>query len=84
MLVLGSHYPSDVVGGFCRAGWNCLAAALRAEALPSLRTLAAGPALGIVFLYPRSSPPAAVAMRGQHDLRGGRAGAGRRRAGAQR
>ncbi len=48
ILILGSHYPSDVVGGFLvAAGFNCLAAAaLRVEALPSLRTLVAGPALG--------------------------------------
>ena len=48
ILILGSHYPSDVIGGFLVAtGWACVAAtALAPEARPSLRAVAVGPALG--------------------------------------
>ena len=48
ILVLGSHYPSDIVGGLLVAtGWACLAsAALRLELKPSL----SGAALGAFVL----------------------------------
>jgi membrane-associated phospholipid phosphatase len=48
ILVLGWHYPSDVIGGFLVAtGWACLAsAALRLEIRPSVR----GPALAAALL----------------------------------
>jgi membrane-associated phospholipid phosphatase len=52
ILILGSHYPSDVVGGFLVAtGWACLAAtARRPEARPSMRALAGGPVLATAVL----------------------------------
>jgi membrane-associated phospholipid phosphatase len=48
LLVLGSHYPSDVAGGLLVAtGWACLStAALRLELRPSV----AGPALAAAIL----------------------------------
>ena len=48
ILVLGGHYPSDIVGGFLVAtGWACLAsAALSVEARPSV----AGPIIGAAVL----------------------------------
>jgi membrane-associated phospholipid phosphatase len=52
ILFLGSHYPSDVAGGFLVAtAWACVATTLLApEARPRLRALAGGPALGGVVL----------------------------------
>ncbi len=90
LLVLGSHYPSDVAGGILVAtGWACLStAALRLELRPTVRRTRAGR---------RDRSPGRVrsrsllAARGglrlrrrQHDVRGGRAAALRRRARAQR
>jgi membrane-associated phospholipid phosphatase len=48
LLVLGSHYPSDVAGGILVAtGWACLStAALRLELRPTVR----GPALAAAIL----------------------------------
>ena len=47
ILILGGHYPSDIIGGFLVAtAWACLAVIpLRPEARPSLRKLAGGPAI---------------------------------------
>jgi membrane-associated phospholipid phosphatase len=47
ILLLGSHYPSDVIGGFLVAtAWACVAVIpLRPETRPSLRKLAGGPAI---------------------------------------
>jgi membrane-associated phospholipid phosphatase len=52
LLLLGAHYPSDVVGGLLVAtAWACLAvAALRPDPRPSLRALAGGPALAGALL----------------------------------
>jgi membrane-associated phospholipid phosphatase len=52
LLILASHYPSDVIGGLLVAsGWACLAVVpLRAEARPSLRALAGGPVLAGIVL----------------------------------
>jgi hypothetical protein len=48
LLVLGSHYPSDVAGGILVAtGWACLStAALRLELSPTVR----GPALAAAIV----------------------------------
>jgi membrane-associated phospholipid phosphatase len=52
ILIVGAHYPSDVIGGLLVAtAWACIAvAALRVEARPSLRDLAGGPALAGALL----------------------------------
>jgi membrane-associated phospholipid phosphatase len=52
ILILHSHYPSDVIGGFLVAtGWASLGTmALRPEGRPSLRALVSGPALAAAVL----------------------------------
>ena len=60
MLMLGSHYPSDIVGGLLVATtWACVAsAALRLELAPSL----SGAALG-AFVLGGGRAAVAVALR---------------------
>lgn len=47
ILIVGGHYPSDVIGGLLVAtAWACLAVVpLRPETRPSLRSLLGGPAI---------------------------------------
>src|SRR4051794_15810831 len=63
LLILGSHYPSDVIGGLLVATtWACLAsAALRLEFSPSLSGAALGATiLGAVGLLVVASRPASA------------------------
>jgi membrane-associated phospholipid phosphatase len=63
ILIVGAHYPSDVMGGMLVAtAWACVAViGLRPESRPSLRRLAGGPALAGAVLA--AAGAAAVTLR---------------------
>jgi membrane-associated phospholipid phosphatase len=63
ILILGGHYPSDVIGGFLVAtAWACLAVIpLRPDTRPSLRKLVGGPAIAGAVLA--AAGAAAVTLR---------------------
>ena len=93
ILILGSHYPSDVIGGFLVAtAWACVAVIpLRPEARPSLRRPGRGSGAGRRGARGggRRRGHAAAGGRGrlrggEHDVRGRSAGDRRRRARAHR